>query len=363
MGKPAIAEEAVWNALRQVEEPDLKKDLVSLNMVRNLRVDGLRVAFTVVLTTPACPLKDMIRNACVQAVKLLVHPDAEVEVEMTAEVTGSQPSARAAGIRNLIAVGSGKGGVGKSTVAANLAVALARAGSRVGLLDADIYGPSVPLLFGLEGERPLLREVNGRDLMVPFFRHGVQVMSIGFLVEPGQPVVWRGPMASKAMNQLLNDTIWDDLDYLILDLPPGTGDIHITIAQQFPLAGAVIVTTPQAVAVADAQKALAMFVSPQIGVSVLGVVENLSYFSPPDLPDRRYYLFGQGGGQSLAEQFKVPLLAQLPLVEAVRESGDAGRPAALDANTPEGRAYAELAARVAQQVSIVNARATANATP
>ncbi len=357
----AITETAVWNALRQVEEPDLKKDLVTLNMVRNLRIEGQRVAFTVVLTTPACPLKDLIRNACVQAIKLLVSPEAEVDIEMTAEVTTSQAAARITGLRNLVAVGSGKGGVGKSTVASNLAVALARAGSRVGLLDADIYGPSVPLLFGLEGERPLLREHQGRDLMVPFNRHGVQVMSIGFLVEPGQPVVWRGPMASKAMNQLLGDTLWGELDYLILDLPPGTGDIHITIAQQFPLAGALIVTTPQAVAVADAQKALAMFTSPQINVPVLGVIENMAYFSPPDLPDRRYYLFGQGGGQLLADRFGVPLLGQLPLVEAVRESGDAGQPIALAGDSALGQAYAELAARVAQQVSIANARAALTA--
>jgi ATP-binding protein involved in chromosome partitioning len=357
----AITEAAVWNALRQVEEPDLKKDLVTLNMVRNLRIEGQRVAFTVVLTTPACPLKELIRNACVQAIKLLVSADAQVEIEMTAEVTTSQPNAQASGLRNLVAVGSGKGGVGKSTVAANLAVALARAGSRAGLLDADIYGPSVPLLFGLEGERPLLREVQGRDCMVPFHRHGVQVMSIGFLVEPGQPVVWRGPMASKAINQLLNDTAWDDLDYLILDLPPGTGDIHITIAQQFPLAGALIVTTPQAVAVADAHKALAMFTSPQINVPVLGVVENMAYFSPPDLPDRRYYLFGQGGGQQLADRFGVPLLGQLPLVEAIRLSGDSGQPIALEGDSLLGQAYADLAARVAQQVSIANARAAVGA--
>ena len=349
---PTITEAAVWNALRQVEEPDLKKDLVTLNMVRNLRIEGQRVTFTVVLTTPACPLKDLIRNACVQAVKLLVSADAQVEVEMTAEVTTSQPNAQASGLRNLVAVGSGKGGVGKSTVAANLAVALARAGSRVGLLDADIYGPSVPLLFGLEGERPLLREVQGRDCMVPFDRHGVQVMSIGFLVKPEQAVIMRG---------LLNDTAWDDLDYLILDLPPGTGDIHITIAQQFPLAGALVVTTPQAVAVADAHKALAMFTSPQINVPVLGVVENMAYFSPPDLPDRRYYLFGQGGGQQLADRFGVPLLGQLPLVEAIRLSGDSGLPIALEGESLLGQAYADLAARVAQQVSIANARTAVRA--
>jgi len=357
MANQPITESAVWAALSQVEEPDLKKDLVTLNMIRDLKIDGNAVRFTVVLTTPACPLKEMIRNACIQAVKLLVNDAAEVTVDLTAQVTTSQPSAHALpGIRNLIAVGSGKGGVGKSTVSANLAVALALLGSKVGLLDADIYGPSVPMLFGLEGERPLIREVNGKDMMLPFKKHGVSVMSIGFLVEPGQPVVWRGPMASKAMNQLLNDTLWEELDYLIIDLPPGTGDIHITIAQQFPLAGAVVVTTPQALSVTDAHKALAMFVSPQIHVPVLGIIENFSYFAPPDQPERKYHLFGQGGGQKLSETFGIPLLGKLPLIESVGRSSDSGTPSALDAGSIAAKAFAELAARVAQQVSIVNAQ-------
>ena len=349
----------VLDALRHVEEPDLKKDLVTLNMVRDIVVEGRRVSFTVVLTTPACPLKEIIHNACVTAVKHLVAPDAEVHVNLTANVTPSAASASGAlpGVRNLVAVASGKGGVGKSSVAVNLAVALAQRGARVGLLDADIYGPSVPLMMGLLDARPLVHDVAGRQVMLPLEAHGVKVMSIGFLVDSNQSIVWRGPMASNAFKQLVGDTDWGELDYLICDLPPGTGDIHITLSQQFPLTGAVIVTTPQAVAVADARKAVGMFLSPAIHVPVLGVVENMAYFTPPELPDRRYHLFGQGGAQALADEFGVPVLGQVPIVEAVREGGDSGRPAALEAGAPVAQAFAALAGAVAQQLSIRNAAA------
>lgn len=354
-----ITRERVLAALSQVEEPDLKKDLVTLGMIRDLHVDGTRVVFTVVLTTPACPLKDAIRNACVTAIHTLVSREAEVEVNMTANVTAQAVTGPNAlpGVKNVIAVASGKGGVGKSTVAANLAVALALQGSRVGLLDADIYGPSVPIMFGLVDEAPDVHEVDGKQRMVPLVRYGVQIMSIGFLVGADKSIVWRGPMASNAFRQLAADTEWNDLDYLVVDLPPGTGDIHITLSQQFPLTGAVIVTTPQPVAVADARKAIGMFVSPGVHIPVLGIVENMAYFSPPDQPDRRYHLFGQGGGAALANEFNLPLLAEIPLVEAAREAADTGSPIVLDETSPLGKAFAQLAQAVAQQVSIVNAKA------
>jgi ATP-binding protein involved in chromosome partitioning len=231
---------------------------------------------------------------------------------------------------------------------------LAASGSKVGLLDADIYGPSVPIMFDLQNERPFLRQVEGRDKMLPFERYGVKLMSIGFLVEANQPVVWRGPMASKAINQLIGDTIWEEIDYLIVDLPPGTGDIHITIAQQFPLTGAVIVTTPQAVAVADARKAAAMFVSSHIQVPILGIVENMAYFSPPNHPTEKYYIFGEGGGQALAAEFEVPLLGSIPIVEAVRTSGDLGTPFVFSHSDPIGTAFQNIAQETARRVSILN---------
>ncbi len=289
-----ISEQQVLDALRHVEDPDLKQDLVTLNMIRDLKIDGQHVSFTVVLTTPACPMKDMIHNACVNAVKTLVDKDAEVDVTMTAQVQEDKKNAanRVSGIKNIIAVASGKGGVGKSTVAANLAVALKNSGAKVGLLDADIYGPSVPTLFGLEGEQPKVHEQDGKQFMEPLEVDGLQLISLGFLVPPGQSVIWRGPMASKALQQLLVDTLWDELDYLVVDLPPGTGDIHITIVQQFPLTGAVVVTTPQNVALSDVRKAIGMFVAQQINVPVLGLVENMAWFETADVPGKKYHLFG-----------------------------------------------------------------------
>lgn len=354
-----ITEAAVWDALRQVEDPDLKQDLVSLNMVRDLRIAGNRVAFTVVLTTPACPMKDMIQNACVTAVKTLVSQDAEVDVTMTADTTRgntAQTGTALDGIRNIVAVASGKGGVGKSTVAVNLAAALAAEGAQVGLVDADIYGPSLPTLLGLVGQQPPLKEVNGQNRMVPLEAHGLKVNSIGFLVPPGQAIVWRGPMASKALTQLFTDTLWGALDYLIVDLPPGTGDVQITVSQGVPLTGAVIVTTPQEVALADVRKAIAMFQAPPVNVPILGVVENMAWFETPELPGRRFHLFGDGGGQAIAAEYQLPLLAQIPLSEATREGGDSGTPAVVAGIEPTAAVFRTLGKAVAQQVAIHNAQ-------
>jgi ATP-binding protein involved in chromosome partitioning len=350
-----ITTEQVLDALRYVEEPDLKKDLVTLNMVRDVRVEGKDVSFTVVLTTPACPLKSLIEKACINAVVHYVDTEAKVTVNMTSDVTSRRSDDRALlpDVRNIIAVASGKGGVGKSTVAANLAVALAQSGARTGLVDADIFGPSLPLMFGAVQEKLFVQEKDGRMLMEPLEKYGVKLLSIGFLVDPGQAVPWRGPMASKALRQLLADATWGALDYLVVDLPPGTSDIHLTLVSAVPLTGAVIVTTPQEVALADARKGVAMFGMPQVNVPVLGLVENMAWF---EAGAQRHYLLGKDGGKRLAGELGVPLLAAIPIDEAVSQSGDNGRPVVLDAESNSGRAFAAMARAVAQQAAIVNAR-------
>jgi ATP-binding protein involved in chromosome partitioning len=355
-----MTREQVLDALSNVIEPDLGKDLVTLGMVEDVEVDGRRVSFTVVLTTPACPLKEQIRKACVKAVHELVDADAEVSVDMRANVTskpgpaagpGAQPPVLG-GVKNVIAVASGKGGVGKSTVAANLAVALAHEGASVGLVDTDIYGPSVPTMFGIpSGEKPRVGEDRK---IVPLEKFGVKLLSMGFLVDEKQAVVWRGPMVSSAVRQFLNDAAWGELDYLVLDLPPGTGDIQLTIVQTVPLTGAVIVSTPQEVALADVRKGVAMFEN--VNVPVLGLVENMAYFTPPDLPDRKYYLFGEGGARRQAEALGIPFLGEVPLEQRLRESGDAGTPIVEgERESASAAAFRRIAELTAQQVSIRNA--------
>ncbi|RYZ48852.1 MAG: iron-sulfur cluster carrier protein ApbC [Sphingobacteriales bacterium] len=352
-----ITEEAVLKALTNVDDPDLGKDLVTLNMIKDVAIEGKNVSFTVELTTPACPMKDMIKKACISAVKIFVDREAEVEVKMTARVNSNRKDGGAIlpGVKNIIAVASGKGGVGKSTVSTNLALALAAEGAKVGIMDADIYGPSTPMMFGIQGERPMMRDVDGKGMIEPIERFGVKVMSIGLLVDEKQAVIWRGPMATSAIRQFINDVYWDELDYLILDLPPGTGDIHLTLVQTVPITGAVIVTTPQAVAMADAKKAMMMFKQAQINVPILGVVENMSYFTPAELPDNKYYIFGKNGGQSLAEQFEVPFLGEIPIVQSIREGGDKGFPAVLNDEPVAKNAFTHLASEVARSVAMRNA--------
>jgi ATP-binding protein involved in chromosome partitioning len=350
-----ITKEKVLDALRYVEDPDLKKDLVSLGMIKDLDVSGNKVSFTVELTTPACPMKEMIQNACVNAVKHFVSQEAEINITMSARVSASgQTQGSLPKVKNIIAVASGKGGVGKSTVSANLALGLKELGARVGLIDADIYGPSVPTMFDVVGERPYVKEENGQSKMIPVESYGVKMLSIGFFADTNQAVVWRGPVASRALMQMFTDADWGELDYLIVDLPPGTGDIHLQLVSQVPLTGAVIVTTPQAVALADARKAIGMFTLPQINVPVLGIIENMAWFTPEELPDNKYFLFGKDGGKELAEEFNYPLLAQIPLIQSVREAGDAGRPAVLQGTTLQAKIMLEMAKHVAQQVSIRN---------
>jgi ATP-binding protein involved in chromosome partitioning len=349
-----ITSEQVLQALGNVEEPDLKKDLVTLNMIQDVKIDGNKLSFSVILTTPACPLKGLIENACRNAISHFISKDIEVSINMTSQVT-TQKNTGVPGVKNIIAVASGKGGVGKSTVAANLALGLAQKGAKVGLIDADIYGPSVPIMFGLEGARPMASQVNGKTRIEPIEKYGIKLLSIGFFTDPNQPVPWRGPMVSTAIKQLFNDADWGELDYLVVDLPPGTGDIHITVTQSFPVTGAVIVTTPQNVALADARKGIGMFMMDAINVPILGVIENMSYFTPAELPENKYYIFGQGGGQKLAEQIEAPFLGEIPLVRSISESGDAGQPVVLQDNNPMAAAFLNIAERVAQQVAICNA--------
>ncbi len=352
-----ITKEAVLEALSNVEEPDLGKDLVTLNMVKDVEVDGKNVSFTVVLTTPACPLKEMIERACVTAIHHLVDKEAIVKVNLTANVNTNRKDNKSVlpGVKNIIVVASGKGGVGKSTVAVNLALGLAQEGAKVGLLDADIYGPSVPIMLGIREERPKMTDVDGKNMIVPIERFGIKAMSIGLLIDEKQAVIWRGPMASSAIKQFITDVYWDELDYLVVDMPPGTGDVHLTLCQTIPVTGAVIVSTPQAVAAADARKAIMMLKQAQINVPILGIVENMAYFTPAELPDNKYYIFGKGGASQMADQFELPFLGEIPLVQSIREGGDKGIPAVINDEPITKEAFTTLAQAVARAVAMRNA--------
>lgn len=352
-----ITNEAILQALSNVQEPDLGKDLVTLNMIKDITINGKEVSFTVVLTTPACPMKEMIERACINAIHILVDKEAVVTVNMTANVNTNRKDSGAVlpGVKNIIVVASGKGGVGKSTVAVNLAIALSKEGAKVGLLDADIHGPSVPIMLGIRDERPKMIDVDGKGKIVPIERYGIKAMSIGLLIDEKQAVIWRGPQVSSALKQFITDVYWEELDYLVLDLPPGTGDVQLTLVQTVPVTGAVIVSTPQAVAAADARKAIMMFRQPQINVPVLGIVENMAYFTPEELPDNKYYIFGKGGARQMAEQFELPFLGEVPIVQSIREGGDKGKPAVTDEQSVAKDAMMNVAQEVARQVSIRNA--------
>lgn len=340
-----LSSKDVLNSLRSVIDPELGRDLVSLGMIQDVHVDGGLVQFTLRLTTPACPLREQLKGMAHQAVAALpgvreVHVKLDAQVPHTSGLPGQKPIP---GVRQIIAVASGKGGVGKSTVAVNLALALSSAGARVGLLDADFYGPNVPQMLGSQG-----RAFGQRTGLVPVSARGLQVMSFAYLVEPGKPVIWRGPLLMGAIQQLLFDTQWEDLDYLVVDLPPGTGDVPLSLAQLVPLAGVVIVTTPQSVAVSDVMRSIEMFQA--LGTPVLGVVENMSFLECPDC-GKRVEIFGRGGGQFLADQYDLPLLAQIPLDPGVCQGADEGKPAG-DAIGPVATAFRQLAEKVAAQVSI-----------
>lgn len=352
-----MTNEQILAALSHVQEPDLGQDIVTLNMVKDIKIEGNKVSFEVVLTTPACPLKDLIKNNCVKAIKTHVSENTDVTVHFSSNTSSKRGDNEPVlpKVKNIIAVVSGKGGVGKSTVSANLALAISQGGARVGLMDADIYGPSVPIMFGVRGERPMMVEVNGKGMIVPLEKYGLKLMSIGLLVDEKNAVVWRGPMASSAIRQFVTDVYWDELDYLVIDMPPGTGDIHLTLMQLVPVTGAVIVTTPQDVALADAKKGIAMFSQAQLNVPIIGLVENMSYFTPAELPNNKYYIFGKEGGRRLASEYDLPFLGEIPLVQGIREGGDKGQPIMVSDDNITRKAFEDFAAHVVRAVSMRNA--------
>lgn len=345
--------ESVKKSLSRVMDPDLHRDLVSLNMIKDIKIVRNIIQVEVELTTPACPLKDKIKSDCINEIKK-DHPDASgVEITMGARVSGRTGSGAniIPGVKNTIAVASGKGGVGKSTVAVNLAVSLAKLGASVGLIDADIYGPSIPLMLGIK-EKPRVYQDKDTMKMIPIENYNIKLMSIGFLIDEQNPVIWRGPMASGAVKQFMSDVEWGDLDYLIFDMPPGTGDIQLTLCQTIPLTGAVIVTTPQAVSLADAQKALKMF--NRVNVPILGVIENMSYFIAPDT-GAKYDIFGTGGGEKLAKENNTQMLGGIPIDPRIRLGGDSGKPIVHEyADSENAKAIIEIAKNLAAQISISN---------
>jgi len=347
-----ITPDKVKEALKKVIEPDLKKDIITLDLVSDIKVDNNQISFEVKVYNPAMHAKKRMQEALEFALERAFGKDVEANVSLVPLPKEKEPEVRAilSDVKHIIAVASGKGGVGKSTVTANLAAGLAKQGYEVGLVDADIYGPSMPTMFDVVGQRPTGIEKDGKTLIEPITSYGVKILSIGFFSDPDQAVVWRGPMATKALNQMFKDADWGELDYMIVDLPPGTGDVHLTLVQNVPLSGVVIVSTPQEVALADARKGINMFRMDSLKVPVLGVVENMAYFTPEELPDNKYYIFGRDGAKNLAEQMKVPLLAQLPLIESVREAGDVGRPAVLQDNTVSSRVFDEFVRKFVEQI-------------
>lgn len=346
--------EAILNLLRAVRDPQTGRDIISANMVQNLEIDGHNVNFSLVVPSLQMHGKADLNFACIGVI-VEQFPQANVNVHFVARAPGSQESTSPVPqIKNIIAVASGKGGVGKSTVAVNLALGLKKLGARVGLMDADVYGPSIPTMLGLVGQRPKVQQVTGQMKMVPLDAYGMPVISIGNIIEPEQAVVLRGPRLAAVIKQFFNEVLWDDLDFMIVDLPPGTGDVQLTLVQTVPVTGVVLVTTPQDVALADALKAMNMFLLPQINVPILGVVENMAWFTPEELPHNKYYIFGQGGGKKLALASNSVLLGQVPLVQGIREGGDSGKPAVLSEGSIVAEAFLTVAQNTLRQVAVRN---------
>ncbi len=348
-----LNEEAVIQALSRVIEPDLKKDLITLKMVRDVKITSATgVYFEICLTTPACPLKEEMKASCEKELLTDFPELTNIDIHFSAEVITRKSDPLIPGVRNIIAVSSGKGGVGKSTVAANLALALASKGAKTGLLDADIYGPSVPILMGVQGQKPEMVDIEGKNKILPLQKYGLSIMSIGLLIDERQAIVWRGPMVSSALRQFFSDVNWGELDYLVVDLPPGTGDIHLTFSQLVPIAATIVVTTPQKVATADARKGAAMFQIPQINVPLTGVVENMAWFTPKEHPDEKYFLFGQGGGADLAKQLNIDLLSQIPLDQSFSEGGASGLVVIDHPESNTAMAFQDLAAEIARRLAV-----------
>lgn len=332
--------ERILESLKSVFYFPKSSDIVSLNMVQDIKVEGDTISLSIIFDKPDEKSIPILRKAIGNAIRTNVNENASVEVNFKTYTEALS------GVKHIVAIASGKGGVGKSTIAANLAIALHKTGAKVGIIDADIYGPSIPIMFDVENEKPTVTEENGKARIIPVEKYGIKVQSIGFFVDPEQALIWRGPMASNALNQLFNDTVWGELDYLVVDLPPGTGDIHLTLVQSVPVSGIAIVSTPQEVALADARKAFSMFNSDKIRVPILGLIENMSYFTPPELPDKKYFIFGKQGGRKLADTARVNLLGEIPIVESICISGDAGKPVALDEGSPVYKAFISLAENI-----------------
>ena len=348
----------ILEALQHVRYPGTGKDIVSSGMIQdNIRIDGKKVSFSIQFDKPNDPFAKSVVKAAEQAILTYISPDVDIKGNIsitTKEQPKPKPSSILPQVKNIIAVFSGKGGVGKSTVSSNLAIALAAHGYKVGLLDADIHGPSIPKMFGVENEQPYVEEKEGSQKVIPVEKYGVKLLSIGFFVNQESALVWRGSMASNALKQLITDADWGELDFFVMDLPPGTGDIHLTLVQTMGITGAIAVTTPQDVALADARKGINMFTGDKVNVPVLGLVENMAWFTPAELPENKYFIFGKDGGKRLAEELKIPLLGQIPIVQSIREGGDTGVPAAVNDNSIIGMAFRNLAAHVIQQVEIRN---------
>lgn len=354
-----ITTQQVLDALSHVRYPGTGKDIVSSGMIYgDIVIEGDKVSVSLLFEKPNDPFVKSVVKAAETAILTYVGEGVDVKGRITPfqkEVTPPKATSILPNVKNIIAVFSGKGGVGKSTVSSNLAISLAKLGYKVGLLDADIHGPSIPKMFGVEDERPHMEEINGKDMIVPVVKYGVKLLSIGFFVDPANALVWRGSMASNALKQLITDAYWGELDFFVMDLPPGTGDIHLTLVQTMGITGAVAVTTPQDVALADARKGVSMFLGDKVNVPVLGLVENMAYFTPAELPDNKYYIFGKDGGKSLADELGLPLLAQIPIVQSIREGGDSGEPVAFNSDTVTSRVFLELAGRVVERVNERNA--------
>lgn len=353
-----LNKEDILKALESITVPGEGQNMVDSGAVKNVITFGDEVIVDITIANPSLQAKKRTEVDILKTIHEKVYQKAKITVNIKVDAPAAAAAAKPnvikgkaiPGIKNIVAVASGKGGVGKSTVTANLAVTLAKMGFKVGVLDADIYGPSIPIMFDVENERPLAVNVGGKSKMKPVENYGVKVLSIGFFTKPDQAVVWRGPMAAKALNQMIFDAHWDTLDFLLLDLPPGTGDIHLSLMQSLPITGAVVVSTPQNVALADAKKGVAMFQQESINVPVLGIIENMAYFTPEELPNTKYYIFGKDGARNLAEDLKVPFLGALPLVQSIREAGDVGRPAALQTATPLQEAFDAITKNVVQEV-------------
>jgi len=353
----------ILEALKHVRYPGTGKDIVSAEMVQdNMRIENNKVSFSILFDKPNDPFAKSVVKAAEQAIITYIGEDVDIKGNIsiiTKDLPKPKPASILPDVKNIIAVFSGKGGVGKSTVSSNLAIALASMGYKVGLLDADIHGPSIPKMFGVENERPFVEEIDGRQLMQPVEKYGVKLLSIGFFVDPANALVWRGSMASNVLKQLITDTVWGELDFFIMDLPPGTGDIHLTLVQTMGITGAIAVTTPQDVALADARKGINMFTGEKVNVPVLGIIENMSWFTPAELPENKYYIFGKDGGKRLSEELNVPLLGQIPLVQSIREGGDGGEPVAVNEDSITSIAFSNLAVKVVERVDDRNENSAA----